>query len=166
MLLAGCGTFGPKRDTQKPQLVAEPDGPTLMLADAADRATRALETLAAIEQTRTPSPSLAAMIPNAPAELQRAVSFNWMGPVEPLARELAGRAGYTYRAIGNPPPTPILVTINAFNRPMIEVFRDIGLQMGTRADLRLDANTRSVEIIYAENVNADTKNSSTPRRKR
>lgn len=166
IMLSACGTFGAHRDSQKPQLVAEPEGPTLMLADAADRATRALEALAAVEQTRTPAAATAALVPNAPPELQKAVTFTWAGPVEPVARDLAGRAGYTFRTVGSAPTTPIIVNINAYNQPMIAVLRDIGLQMGTRADLRLDANTRSVEIVYRDTVNAETPNSSTPRRRR
>lgn len=166
VMLSACSGLGMKNQKATPQLVAEPDGPTLMLADAADRATRALETLAAVEQGRTPSAAAAAMVPNAPPELQKAVTFTWAGPVEPVARDLAGRAGYTFRTIGNAPVSPIIVNLNAYNQPMIAVLRDIGLQMGTRADLRLDANTRMVEIIYRDTVNAETKNSSTPRRKR
>lgn len=166
VMLAACGTFNAHKGASKPQLVAEPDGPTLMLADAADRATRALETLAAVEQSRTPSAQTAAIVPNAPPELQKAVSFSWAGPVEPVARDMAGRAGYQFRTVGNAPVTPIVVTISAYNTPIVEVLRDIGLQMGTRADLRVDANTRLVEIVYRDTVNAETPNSSTPRRRR
>jgi len=144
----------------KPQLVAEPDQTSLMIADAADRATRALESLAVVEQVRTPgAAAAAAMIPNAPPELQRAISFTWSGPVEPVARDLAMRAGYGFQTIGDVPPTPILVNLNIYNQPMVEVLRDIGLQMGTRADLKLDANRRVVEIIYAPTVNRPVPNS-------
>lgn len=166
VMLAACGTFGAHKGAQKPQLVAEPDGPTLMLADAADRATRALETLAAVEQSRTPTAAAAAMVPNAPPELQKAVTFTWAGPVEPVARDLAGRSGYTFNTVGSAPTAPIVVNINAYNQPIVHVLRDIGLQMGSRADLRLDANARVVEIIYRDTVNADPANSSTPRRRR
>lgn len=158
--LAACSGGFARTSDAKPQLVAEPDQTSLMIADAADRATRALESLAAVEQYRTPSAAAAAaVIPNAPAELQRAVTFNWSGPVEQVARDLAARAGYVFRTVGDQPPTPILVNLNVYNQPMIEVLRDIGLQMGTRADLKLDANRRAVEIIYAPTVNRPTANS-------
>ncbi|HEY8963631.1 MAG TPA: DotD/TraH family lipoprotein [Alphaproteobacteria bacterium] len=158
--LSACGFFGAARGQPKPQLVAEADPSTLQLADAADRATRALESLAAVEQTRTPSAAAAAMIPAAPPELQKAVTFVWSGPVEPVARDLAAKSGYTFRTIGDTPAAPIVVNLNVYNEPMIEVLRDIGLQMGSRADLRLDANSRAVEIIYAPTVNQATSNSS------
>lgn len=157
LALAGCGTWNPMARTpdSKPQLVAEPDKTSLMIADAADRATRALESLAAVEQVRTPSAAAAAaMIPNAPPELQRAVTFSWSGPVEPVTQDIASRAGYTFRTVGDQPPAPILITLDVYNQPMIEVLRSIGLQMGSRADLKLDANRRAVEIIYAPTVNA------------
>ena len=174
VLLAGCGTFdsmgGPFNNSakdSKPQLVAEPDKTSLMIADSADRATRALESLAAVEQVRTPSAAAAAaMIPNAPTELQRAVTFSWSGPVEPVAQDIASWAGYTFHTVGDQPPSPILVTIDAYNEPMIEVLRDLGLQMGTRADLKLDANRHTVEIIYASTVNGTPTESSTPSRRR
>jgi|GEM_PF-293039 len=162
--LSACGTagFGGRNNTGKPQLVAEPDQTSLMIADAADRATRALESLAAVETVRTPSAAAAAAtIPNAPAELQRAVTFSFAGPAEDVARDMAARAGYTFNTVGDQPPTPIMVSMSIYNQPMVEVLRDLGLQMGTRADLKLDANRRTVEIIYAPTVNRPTANSST-----
>ena len=163
--LAGCtgwnGINGASRNA-KPQIVAEPDQTSLMIADAADRATRALESLAAVEQTRTPSAAQAsaAMVPNAPPELQRAVTLDWSGPAEDLIRDLASRANYTFGTLGDQPPTPVIINVNAYNEPLIQVFRDIGLQLGTRADLRLDANRRAVEIIYAQTFNRAMPNAS------
>lgn len=164
----GGGFGGLGQTDTKPQLVAEPDKTTLMLADSAERATKALENLASVELVRTPSAAAAAAtIPNAPMELQRPVTFNWAGPVEPVAKDIAGWAGYSFRTVGDQPPAPIIVTLDIYNQPMIEVLRDIGLQMGSRADLKLDANRRTVEIIYASTVNgAQTGGGSAPRRRR
>ncbi|MCB1538275.1 MAG: DotD/TraH family lipoprotein [Rhodospirillales bacterium] len=160
--LAACsGAAGINFRNTKPQLVAEPDSTSLMIADAADRATRALESLAAVEQTRTPGvAAAAAMVPNAPVELQRAVTFQWSGPVEDVTRDMAARAGYSFSTVGDLPPTPIIVNLNAYNEPLIEVFRDIGLQMGTRADLKLDASRHTVDILYTPTVNRVMPNSS------
>ncbi len=164
LALAGCQSsyIGREAKNAKPQIVAEPDPTSLMIADAADRATRALESLAAVEQTRTPSAaqSAAAMVPNAPPELQRAVTLNWAGPAEDLVRDLAAHATYSFNMIGDRPPTPVIVNVDAFNKPLIEVFRDVGLQLGTRADLRVDANRRVIEIIYAQTYNRGMPNAS------
>ena len=136
----------------RPQVVAEPNSVDVMIADAADRATRALETLADIENTRTPVKSIAT-IPNAPQELQRAVTFEWTGPAEPLVQELARKAGYNYNTVGSQPPLPLLVNVKATNKPLIEALRDIGMQMGARADLKVDGELRMMEIHYAATVN-------------
>ena len=136
----------------QPQIVAEPDKVDLMLADAADRATRALETLSAMEQQQMPMKPVA-IVPNAPQELQRAVTFNWTGPVEPLVEELTRKVGYRYGVIGNQPTTPILINIKATNKPLINVFRDIGIQMGARGNLAVDAEGRVIEIQYADFAN-------------
>lgn len=131
-----------------PQVVASPDRVSLMLAEAADKASTALETLAAIEQYKAPD-----MVNNAPSnvpsELNRAVTIDWLGPVEQISKTLADQSGYRFVVLGDIPPVPVVVDIDVENRPIIEVMRNIGLQLGRRADLRLDSNRRVVEIYYA-----------------
>lgn len=122
-----------------------------MLAQAADRASTALETLAAVEQARTPAVAVGP-IPDAPAELQRAITVNWVGPVEPITKTLADRAGYMFQTLGTLPPVPLVVSIDVENTPVIDVLRSIGLQLGSRADVRVDAARRMVEIHYAPNT--------------
>lgn len=145
-LVAACESGPLKMD--RPQMVASPDKVSLMLADAADRASSSLETLAAVEQARVPKASVSP-INNAPPELRRAITVNWVGPVEPIAKTLADRAGYVFRVIGNEPPVPLVISIDAQNEPVIEVMRSVGLQLGSRADVRVDSASRSVEIHYA-----------------
>lgn len=142
LVVAGCA------NQPKPQLVVEPENVTMRLAQAADRASSALDTLAAIEQVRTPTdlPPLAA---SAPPELRRSVTVNWIGPVEPVAKKLADRASYRFDITGNPPEVPVIVSLNARNQPVIEGLRDLGLQLGKRAELKVDANLRIVELSYA-----------------
>lgn len=149
--IAACAQNMPK-----PQLVVEPENVTMRLAQAADRAATALDTLAAVEQVRTPTdlPPLAA---NAPLELRRSVTVNWIGPVEPLARQLADRASYRFVQTGNTPETPVIVSINVQHQPVIETLRDVGLQLGSRAQLRVDAEQRIVELNYA-NIQVDDNN--------
>lgn len=149
LLVSGCAGYKAK---PVPQLVAEPNSVDLMIADAADRATKALETLAAMEHTKNPT-DVVATVPNAPQELRRALTFDWSGPAEPLVQELARKAGYDYGIIGSKPPLPILINIRAVNKPLINILRDVGLQMGGRADLKVDAQMRRIEIHYADTVN-------------
>jgi defect-in-organelle-trafficking protein DotD len=157
-LLTSLSACAPARLTSEhPQLVAAPDKASMMLADAADRASSALETLAAVEQSRSPSVAVSPIV-DAPAELRRAITVNWVGPVEPIAKTLADRAGYTFQAVGSPPPVPLVVSIDVENTPVIDVLRSIGLQLGMRADMNVDGRRRMVELNYAPNTGAGSGN--------
>lgn len=151
VLVAGCESMSNVYSDGAPQMVAEPDKVSSMLADAADRASNALETLAAVEYARSPGVAVSP-ISDAPPELRRAITVNWVGPVEPIAKTLADRAGYGFLVIGNPPPIAIIVSIDAQNRPVIDVLRDLGLQLGMRADIRVDGASKMVEVHYAPNT--------------
>lgn len=133
-----------------PQIVATQDPVSARLADAAERASNALETLAAVEYARSPAVAVSP-VADAPAELRRAVSFKWVGPVETLTKSLADRASYDFALLGNPPPVPLVISLNVENKPIIDVLRDIGLQLGQRADVKVDAQLRRVEIQFAPN---------------
>lgn len=131
-----------------PQIVASPDKATMMLAEAADRASVSIETLAAVEQSRSPGIAVAP-IGDAPPELRRAMTVNWVGPVEPIGKTLADRAGYGFTVVGDPPPVPVVVSLDIENTPVIDILRNLGLQLGTRADLKVDGARKIVEIHYA-----------------
>lgn len=150
VFLAGCQYLPQDFSAGRPQVAAEPDKVSAMLADAADRAANSLQSLAAVEHARTPAASLAP-VGNAPTELRRAITVNWVGPVEPITKTLADRAGYTFAVAGSPPPVPAVVSIDAENRPLIEVLRDIGFQLGNRGDVKVSGDTKTVEITYPPN---------------
>lgn len=141
--LAGCTQY--KVDQQ---LVAEPDPVALRLSAAVDKASAALQTLASVEQARNPGASLQ-MPPNAPVELRRTISVDWTGPIEPITRTLADRAGYQIQINGNRPSVPVVVSLVAHEKSVVEVLRDIGLQAGQRADVVVDPERRLVELNYA-----------------
>lgn len=145
-LLAGC-TYT-RAEVRDPQVVTSPDRVSLMLAEAADKASNALETLAAVEQSRSPGVAVQP-IHNAPPELTRAMTITWIGPAEQLLKKIADRASYTYIAIGDKPPSPLTVSIDTENRPVIDLLRDVGLQLGVRADVKVDSTRRMVELHYA-----------------
>lgn len=142
-LLTGCAQY--KTDQQ---LVAEPDPVALRLSGAVDKASSALQTLAAVEQARNPGVNLQ-IPPTAPVELRRIVSVDWTGPIEPIARTLADRAGYQMQVNGDRPPVPVVISLIAREKSVIEVLRDVGLQAGQRADVVVDPSRRLVELNYA-----------------
>lgn len=143
LLLSACS-----QKIQSPQVVASPDKVSLMLAEAADKAARSLETLAAVEQAKSPGVAVEP-IHNAPVELQRVITVDWVGPAEQISQKLADRASYEFMLYGAPPPVPLIVSLDVENRPVIEVLRDIGLQLGARADVKVDAQRKTVELHYA-----------------
>lgn len=146
LLLSGCETAGPIF-VKDPQLVASPDKVSIMLAQAADKASNALETLAAVEQKRTPAASIAP-INGAPAELRRAITVNFIGPANEITEMLAHRAGYNFTTLGSAPSTPIVVSLDVTNKPVIEALRSVGLQLGSRADIHVDGERKVVELQY------------------
>ena len=133
---------------EDPQVVVTPQKTDLMLADAADRATKALESLAQIEKSKNPGKGDLS-IPDAPTELRRSITLAWNGPLEPAAKLLADRASYAFQTIGEAPPTGITVNIDVRATPVITALRSIGAQMGNRATLKVDPNARVIEIQYA-----------------
>ncbi|TVQ81757.1 MAG: hypothetical protein EA357_12035 [Micavibrio sp.] len=144
LAVAGCSW---KPGNVGHQMVAEPDGVSLRLAASVDRASTALQTLAAVEQSRTPLASVSP-VKDAPRELLRTVSVEWVGPIEPITQRLAERVGYKFNIIGLQPPVPVIVTLNTAEKPVIDVLRDIGLQSGQRADIIVDAELKTVEVSY------------------
>lgn len=144
--LTACGT-GKPINVKDPQLVATPDKVTAMLAQAADKASSALQTLAAVEQKRTPSASIAP-VTGAPQELMRAITINWVGPADQITKILADRAGYKFQILGSPPSTPMVVNIDVTNTPVVEVLRSVGLQLGARADIRVDSARQFIDLQY------------------
>lgn len=133
---------------REPQVVASPDKVSLMLAEAADKAATSLENLAAIEQARSPAVAVQP-IHNAPPELMRAMTIRWVGPADQLVKKLSERASYSFLTVGDRPPVPIVVTIDAQNETVIDILRDAGLQLGVRADVKVDSVSRIVELHYA-----------------
>ncbi len=158
LILSACGSVSGKPPSRvSPQLVATPDNVSAMLAEAADRATTALETLAAVEYYKSPGIAVAP-VGDAPIELRRAITVNWVGPAEPITKTLAERASYNFLVIGTPPPVPVVISLDTENTPVIDVLRDIGLQLGMRGDVRVDGERRLVEIHYPPNTGVGVTN--------
>jgi defect-in-organelle-trafficking protein DotD len=145
-LLAACEQMN---STDVTPIAAEPDIVTVKLTEAADRASRALDGIANIEQTRSPATPPLDDITNAPNNLMQPITLRWSGPIEPMAKTLADRAGMRFRVTGYPPTVPITVSIDAYQQPLIHVLRDIGLQAGRRADVAIDGPGGVIEIRYA-----------------
>ncbi|MDR3450766.1 MAG: DotD/TraH family lipoprotein [Alphaproteobacteria bacterium] len=162
LALTGCADFQQRWDamtaptaptTPSGQPVAtEPDIVSVKLAQAADKASRALDNISNIEQQRNPAvPAIPDDYANASPNMMQPVSIRWSGPIEQIARVLAERAGLRFRVKGREPAVPLVVNVDAYQQPILHVLRDVGLQAGNRADLSIDQNEGVVEVRYAAN---------------
>ncbi|MDD3372030.1 MAG: DotD/TraH family lipoprotein [Alphaproteobacteria bacterium] len=131
-------------------VATQPDIVSIKLAQAADKAAKALDTIANIEQQRNPNiPPMQQDISSASPALMQPVSLRWSGPIEQVSRILAERAGLRFRSSGRIPGIPLVVNVDAYQQPILHILRDIGLQAGSRADLLVDQNEGVVEVRYA-----------------
>lgn len=158
LLLAGCsdlrswwGGQGARDSSMLSTPVAtEPDVVSIKLAQAADKASKALDTIAHIEQQKNPSVSpMQKDFANASPTMLQPISLRWSGPVEQVARVLAERGGLRFRVSGREPSVPLVVNVDVYQKPLLHVLRDVGLQAGSRADLLVDQNEGVVEVRYA-----------------
>jgi len=130
-------------------VAAEPDIVTVKLAQAADKASQALDSIAGIEQMRSPATPPAEDYSNVPPNLMQPVSLRWSGPIESVTRALAERAGLKFRVKGAEPSVPLVVNVDAYQQPIMHILRDVGLQAGRRANLAIDSAAGVIEVRYA-----------------
>lgn len=144
-LLAGCA-----QTPSVTPVATEPDIVTVKLAQAADKASQALDSIASIEQQRSPAtPPSQQDYSNVPPNLMQPISIRWSGPIDLIAKTLAERAGMRFHVRGSVPPVPLTVNVDAYQQPILHILRDIGLQAGRRADLSVDAASGLIELRYA-----------------
>ncbi len=139
-VLAGYGCLG----VNAPQVEAPKlDAAEALLVEAALRAETALTRLGKLEGNPAGGGEIPRIVPSA---LLRRVDFDWIGPLDGAARQLAGTAGYGFEMAGARPVKPVMVRVNAKNRPLIMIFRDVGLQAGSIAAVTVDA-VRSLVVL-------------------
>ena len=144
-LLAGCTLWAPVPEATPP--AARPDSAELRLIEAAERAERALASLALA--LPVPHPAYAMPAPDSvPPALRTPVTLDWIGPLETLAAALARRAGYRFHVAGRPPARPPIVAVEARQEPLLAVLRDAGLQAGGAAVLTVDAARETVLLDW------------------
>lgn len=145
LVLAGCAMMdGPVKPVP-----TEPDLVGLRLAQAAEKAAGALDEISGIEQQRAPALPPPVDYASAPPALSQVITVKWAGPVEQMLETLAARAGMKFETKGNRPGVPLMVNVNVYQKPMIEVLHDMGLQVGRRADITVNSSLGVIEIRYA-----------------
>lgn len=73
------------------------------------------------------------------------VSVSWNGEAAPLVLQLAKARGWEPKVTGKP-ILPVPVSIDVRDADLVDVLRDLGAQMGSRADLILRSN--QIELRY------------------
>lgn len=148
LLLLGFALVGCASGPATP-VATDPDIVSQRIAQAAERASMALDTIAGIEQARAPAMPPADDYSNAPAALQQPITVKWTGPVEQMLQTLAERSGMRFATKGKRSGVPLLVNLNVYQKPTIEVLRDLGLQIGRRADITVNGSGNVIELRYA-----------------
>lgn len=147
LLLSGCThsvTF------KKPPINAPADDASIKLAEAANSISDSMLEIAKIEKAVSPPASDNTLtIPNA-YNLQARASVDWSGPIEELTGRIAQAAHYRLRVLGRVPAIPVLISLNAKDRSLAEILRDIDYQAGRKANIHVYPNSQVVELRYAK----------------
>ena len=124
------------------------DPAEIKIAEAATAVSHAMTTMAEVEQAASAKPDLATPPKPSSYGMGNLASIDWNGPIEPLVKVLAKATKYSFKAYGQEPAIPIMVTIYASNQPIGSILRDAGLQTGSRANIIVYPATKTIELRY------------------
>ena len=148
LLVAAClAAIGLSGCITQPAKTAPPaDADTMaLLTTYADRASISMQRLASIRGAHA---GVQIEEFKVPVGMEVPVSINWSGPIEELAKKVAGLTGYAYDGIQGVPKTPVLVTINVVNTPAFNVLADAGAQAGSAADLVIHPDSKTLLVKF------------------
>lgn len=118
------------------------------LAEAAVSVDKSLDTLSELSAER----AILQVQPQTREQLDygmyQLASVDWVGPGEPLIKQLAQAAGYHVRTIGKAPVYSGLVAIDKRQVAIGELLRDVALQMEHTADVVVFPKSKLIEIRY------------------
>lgn len=124
-----------------------------IIAEAVDSSANTNRAIAEVEvatsapQRAGPQPSVPPTVV-LPPEAVQPVTLDWQGPIEPLIRDLAGRAGYSFRTTGQPPANMKMISIVANEEPLFGVIRRAGAMAHGFADIAFNPANRTIEMRY------------------
>lgn len=102
-------------------------------------------------QQVTPATPRPEPIPNAlqvPAGLEKPLTLSWTGDLESLIFIIGKETGWKVVEPTGLRVAPVVIAINAQNRPAFEVLRDVGAIAGTAADVVVSVNNRTLGVAY------------------
>ena len=140
LTLISCASEPPESDL--------PNLAQIELAEAAVSVDKSLDNLNEISAER----AILQVAPQTQDQLDygmhQLASVDWVGPGEPLIKQLAQAADYHVRVIGKTPIYDGLVTIDKRQVTIGELLRDVALQMQHYADVVVFPNSKLIEIRY------------------
>ena len=120
------------------------------LSRAVEKAAHAQEQLARLEQARTPRISSQWVeLKDVPHELQKPLSLNWQGSLEPVVRKIAEKTEYKVAVTGKIPVIPPVISCDVQEKPAVLLLREIGYQARGKADLHIHPLSKTIEVRYA-----------------
>lgn len=152
LLMVGCSSTTPSPDSmKKPPMNAPSDDASMRLVEAASSVSNSLNELAEIEAASTSPAQTGKPLPDSENyALQSKGSIDWSGPIEPLLERIAHMSNFHLRVLGKNPAIPVLVSLSAKNITLAQMLRDAALQAGSKADVLIYSNTRTIELRYAK----------------
>ena len=81
------------------------------------------------------------------AKIAGKTSVDWTGPIESLLKRIAKTGKLNFRTIGNPPPVPIIVSVNKRDVLITDLVRDVAYQVQTQASVVVTKD-KVIEIRY------------------
>lgn len=147
LILTGCSQ---KTSLEKPPVNAPSADAGIKLAEAANSVSSSLIELARIEKVTKKDKGKNKLVNVNSYNLEAKASVDWSGPVEELVKRLATASFYKLRVLGKAPAIPVLVSVSAHNKTLVNILRNIDYQIGNKADLRVYTARKTIELRYAK----------------
>lgn len=148
LLIGGCS----KKATtyKKPPVNAPSQDADIKLAEAANSVSRSLIELARIEKVVKGDRGQKKLVNVTSYNLEARASVDWSGPVEELVERLAKASFYRIRVLGKSPAIPVLVSVSATDKKLVDILRNIDYQIGRKGDIRVYTGRKIIELRYAK----------------
>lgn len=143
VMLAACQTTATDRKT-----VGAPDQVDSALSQSADRVSSAMRHMAEIETARKVVENAPIDQSLVPPEMSKEIDIAWSGPLDQAVEHLALTMGWSFGIIGKKPAVPVIVTMSAKGRPIVEIMQTFAAQAIGAAKINVDAGGRRLEVEY------------------
>lgn len=148
LLLTACHITTPETPPQEPPLKTQQH-----IEEAASSIDRSLVSLYEVERAKKPIDSSIKAEPYPEPvypSLRRLFNVDWVGPVEPLLRDIAMLTDYRLKVLGDEPAIPIIVSVENDKITAHELLREIRAEVYLRADILIFPDSNVIELHYLD----------------